>query len=312
MKLILTFILMLLASTPSSENLDIFNKQINDGYEKYEVLQEKSNIYYTFKVVRGINNDKMSYGVFLFNLDAKSHRIVIGDGEKSYTLKTNSRGDYLIPAVALNKDVRVYVVDENDNEREYIDVLKIEVANFKNLSNLVDGLNEGLSLDKLKAKASMNLFSFLIYVFAGVSIFFGGLIFYMFIAKKGVFSPVNRQDEVFNFREYVQNLPSQEIYINTSPEEVELNTEDEVVDTKPQVEDEEAPIINMYPYQREYDDDDEINVKELLIKKGYSTDYQSLSEEDRNTIMLALMLMRDMGEISRNQYQKEIIELWKK
>lgn len=307
MKLILTFILMLLASTPSSESLNSFNTTINDGYAKYEVIEEKSNIYYTVKLIRGINKDKMYFGAFLFNEDAKSHKLVMIVNDKQYLFPQTSRGDYVVPAMALEDNVTICILDELDNERARYEINMISVNEFNNKTDgIINGLNHGLSATK--TKTDINFMELLTYIFLGLIVVFGGILAVMAITKKGLFHPHQRRAEVFNFKDYVEKMSSQ-----AQDNNIVINDED-IIETKvdePQPE-EETPIVNMYPYQRLYDDDDdEDSVKTMLKQRGFSTDYQSLSEDEKNKVMLELMKMRDLQLITRNQYQKEIINLWK-
>lgn len=297
---------MLLASTPSSESLNQFNSSINDGYQKYEVMEEKSNIYYTFKLIRGINNNKMYFGAFLFNEDSKSHKLAMIIDETQYSLPQTSRGDYVIPAMKLEDDVIIRILDELNNERARYTINKITVEEFNNkTTGIINGLNKGLS--ETKSNLNLNFMTLIVYIFGGIIIVFGGILVYMIIAKKGLFNENKRKSEVFNFREYVEKMTGQ----NTMDENIVLSDEDINEVRNPQVE-EEAQIVNMYPYQREYDDDDEeVDVKKLLQNRGFNTDYQVLNENEKNMIMLELMKMRDLHEITREQYQKEIISLWK-
>ena len=308
MKLILTFMLMLLAVSPSK--IEEFNSTVHDGYLKYEVLEEKTNAYYTYKIILGINKDKMNFGVFLFNETSKSHKLMIEVNGKPFEGTSNSRGDYIMPAIEMRDDVTIYITDGKNTYNPSITIKNITVEDFNlKTTNIITGGNNGLSSVRLKAQWNFDFFTLLIYVFAGLIFVFGGIIIYMFFGKKGIFSTENRKADVFNYREYVNNYPSQDYENNIVLDERDIAV---VEDTPSNDIPEETPIVNMYPYQREYDDDDEDFVKELLQQKGFNTEYVFLSENEKNLVMLELMKMRDLKEINREQYQKEIIDLWKK
>ena len=60
-----------------------------------------------------------------------------------------------------------------------------------------------------------------------------------------------------------------------------------------------------------------MSMKQLMLRKylrdkGFNVDYPSLSEAEKNEIMLELMLLRDLKDITLEQYQQEVIKLWSK
>ena len=49
-----------------------------------------------------------------------------------------------------------------------------------------------------------------------------------------------------------------------------------------------------------------------LREKGYITNYASLSEEEKNRVMLELIKLKNEKRISQDRYYEETGELWKK
>src|SRR5690606_11966949 len=132
------------------------------------------------------------------------------------------------------------------------------------------------------------------------------IIFIFFKRKKGVFSEEKRKDNVFNYREYLNDL--------VANQNNETYQDDSIIIPQDEVNEEQVKPEKAYERQRFYEDevDDFIDIEKVLREKGYKTDYKVASEEEKNQIMLELMKMRDLHEISQTQYREEIIKLWKK
>lgn len=306
MRFILSFILFITLSTPALAGQENFDTSVEEAYQEYVVLYENENSYYRLKVVEGINDDKVNYGVYLFNLDAKSHSIVINNNDINYTLKADSRGDYSVIAFDIENDVTLNINDTTNNSRYSLLLVKRSVEDFNARYDLekVNGLGLGTSSESLSIIRDTDLITILVSVFVIMILIFGLIMLFLFVGKKGIFNPKHRTADVFSYKKFLEEYGYSEV---PQAEEVPINEQVEKSDAEP------AKIVNMYPYQREYDDeDDEKDVKAILRDKGFITDYLILPEEEKNVIMLELMKMRDTNEISRLAYQKEVVELWKK
>ncbi len=68
----------------------------------------------------------------------------------------------------------------------------------------------------------------------------------------------------------------------------------------------------VYSKMIQYDDEFEFdfNVEDYLKEKGFNVNYKSLTEFEKERIMLELMMMRDTNIISVEQYNYEVIKLW--
>lgn len=55
-----------------------------------------------------------------------------------------------------------------------------------------------------------------------------------------------------------------------------------------------------------------VDIKAYLREKGYITNYASLSEEEKNRVMLELIKLKNEKRISQDRYYEETGELWKK
>lgn len=305
MKFILTLLMIAFLKTPIDQGLEDFNSQVQDGYSQYTVLYENTNTYYRLKIIEGVNDGKVNFGIYLFNIQSKSHRLVIEVGNSSYTLKTNSRGDYIVPAFSIEDEAKIFIIDEMNSIRYTLNIKNKSVSDFEKYEEIFDGNGQGLSKEKLRLTVNLETMDIITIVFIIVSCVFGVVLVLMYIFKLGMFNPNRRKANVYNFRPtiYVQEYEHDE---ETDHLEIDRTRFERVQEEEPQV-------VNMYPYQREYDDeDDDVDVGEILRNDGFNTDYSSLSEEEKNQIMLELMMLRDKKIISISSYKKEVIKLWKK
>ena len=118
----------------------------------------------------------------------------------------------------------------------------------------------------------------------------------MFIFKKGLFDKNKRKQGVLDIKSILEaeteDSASEDIFENC---EVLSVKEDEITDQtieepKEQIED----------------------IKAYLQALGYVTDYNLLSEDEKNKIMLELMHLKDTEQISLKKYYEETYQLWKK
>lgn len=303
--------LIFVALLPSVSHMQSFEEKVEEGYSSYTILygaieEEQSNNYYHIRVIQGINDQEVTFGFSLFNEQAKSHQIIIESDGKLYYPKTTNRGDYLVGAVRMDSDVTLHVVDSKNKSKFELTIEKMTVAEFEATTWMkFSGQGKGLALDKLSRNQKGSLVSILLIVFGAVSFVFGGIIVYLAIAKKGLFNPERRGQNVTDFRE-IFNAYQQAMEDKQKEEGIILEEKDII----------EEPLeeVQVYSKTRVYEEehDEEADVHALLTSKGYRTDYSNLTEAEKNEVMLYLMQLRGLHDISEEQYRKEIIELWKK
>ena len=109
--------------------------------------------------------------------------------------------------------------------------------------------------------------------------------------------------------QYLHVLLHLKTYVNE-----ELDEEEDIYDVK--LEDAEDTSHNqVYERTRDYDDeidDNRPSVKSILSSRGFNTNYPDMSVEDKNKVMVELMMMREQKVINNDEYQHEIVDLWKK
>src|SRR5690554_1337391 len=109
--MMLLFIFQLVA--PATEALNNFNEDIDSGYAAYTIIKEESHQYYDIKIIQGVNDDKISFGLMFIPVNPKSHTVRIAMNNRQYELPKSKRGDYNIPSIKYNSDITIYVVDGN-------------------------------------------------------------------------------------------------------------------------------------------------------------------------------------------------------
>lgn len=304
-----TFILFLLLATllPYQEGMQKFTNEISEGYEEYIVLygeteEEATNSYYTLKIVKGINDNQVTYGFYLYNDQSRSHTVVITANGKNYYPKTDSRGDYYYPAIELKTDNTLQVYDENDKVRYEVTIVQESKESFLGRDLLILGNNQGIEVTQLSGLQKISLVSLLQIIFGSFVFLFGIVLLIMFVSKKGLFNKEKRQENVFDFNAFINEINSQKpIIIEDEP----LKDHDDDVPLDAQI------PVNNYPNIREYEDEED-DISDLIIRAGFSTDYMHMTEEKKDEIMLYLMRIRDEGKITSEQYRQEVIKLWKK
>ena len=277
--------------------------QVTVGYEIYREVVYYENPYYDLSIIQGINNDDMTYGLYFYNHkpSVDPHQIIITTNGKDYLLKTNSRKDIFAPAIKLNEDVEINIYDSNGRKRgNSIFVNAVDEAEFRNIfTDYHEGENMGIELSKLSRKLpALSFQGLLLIVFGGIILIFGFIILILFITKKGMFNEKKKAENVFNFREFAQTL-----YEKAEKENEIILREDEYIESQ-------TPV---YERQRDYEEEEVIiDVTKILQEKGFNTNYKLLTEAEKNEIMLELMLLRDLKDITSEQYRQEVIKLWSK
>ena len=118
----------------------------------------------------------------------------------------------------------------------------------------------------------------------------------LFITKKGLFNKEKRKEGIISMKDLLSEDTNDIIEVDYLENVKDLNN-NRLENSNDNF---EEPI-------------DEIkDIKAYLRDKGFITEYNALSEEEKNNIMIELMALKDQKKISLNDYYKETLELWKK
>lgn len=296
MKLLLLFLITLIPCAVNPVNAeqninpvdsyDNFMHKVNSAYEKYAVYEQIDTEFYTLTVVQGICNEKPAYGVFFTSNDQKYH-IVLNDNGLCYSFSDKLQGqvDKAI-VIYLKSRVKIEIVNADGKRSELLALDAFTVKSFENTANTIKGENLGSDTANLYVyKKRINFIKVLIIVMASVCVLsFGGILF-LYTKRKGLFDKNKRSQGVINMRELLK-------------EDTKDNVETNDYYQEPEVKEEKVEEIT--------------DIKAYLRDKGYITEYQTLTEEDKNRIMLELIKLKNEKKITLDRYYEETSELWKK
>lgn len=303
--------MLFIANTPIDQSLQSFNNTIDEGYKEYAIQYENTNTYFRLKIIEGVNGDEVNFGIFLYNINSKSHRLMINVDGTNYTFNSDARGDYSVPAFSIEDEAKIFIVDEMDSVRFVYNIKNKGIDEFKNYDDIIIGSGKGISKSNYKMSLGIETIDLIIAVFLGLIIIFGVVLLTLYLTKKGMFNPEKRRQDLVDYR---RSIRMQQDLINNRLKKIQVEEEPFDEDDRFETEQIEEPeVVNMYPYQRVYDDEDEVvDAGVILRNMGFSTDYNELTEEEKNMIMIQLMHLRDSNKIPVQSYQKEVIKLWKK
>ena len=296
---LLLFLYCILFSFPTvvSNKFDEYLSNVNTAYDKYNVcVEEKEN--YTVAVVQGICNGSVSCGVFLSSYESGAYVVKIFVDGKEYALSTDSRKDTLVYSVNIpNKKTFVCVYDKVGNtstKRWEMELTVHSEDDLNALGNVNVGMNQGVEVSAMTRQYSLR--SIIIFVIAISSfIVVVGILVIVFLKKN--------KNGVFN-----DNLEENDLkYFDIKNEDnEEINNDNNIVL-------EDNKVKEVYEKRAYYDtDEDTLDVKEILKNNNYCTDYQNMSEEEKNKVMIFLMQLRYEKKISEEQYKEEANRLWRK
>lgn len=318
MKLFILFYSLINLTFFANVRLEDYQDRIHQGYEFYEVLIEEQNQYYTLNITWGVNKNQINYSVYFYN-DKPNHlslRVIRND--YSYNLPSDSRGDIVVESFSVDNTESLFIVLLDRDNHLYRTVnlpLASDKAEFLLRTNeFIVGENKGLKTINLKqiynpSKVILLVVGLFVIIFLSII-----AILILYVTKTGVF---RKKDQVINepMQEYYQDL---ERTLRRFAEEAQLTIErmqstEMVEENKKEITDEPTQVYKRL-LRYEFEDDSEIlfDIKKHLQDKGFITDYHLLSEEEKNLIMVELMILRDQKIISIDQYNQEVIRLWQK
>ena len=296
-KILMLFLSFFLLTTIQTTSKDKFLAEVKNGYKAYEVVSNHDGDDYILCVVRGVNKNKASIGLYFYSVCEDEYYCTIDDDTDEYKVEPDKNKEIYYPAMSytVNLTINVYNCD-----KELVDTVlvnRLYVASFVG----EEGGNAGISFKGTKDNLPHSFIA--IYIIGIGIIALSAIVIIIFkVNKKGMFSEDARKEGL----EDLHHL--EETYVNE-----ELNEED-IYDVSNE-EKEDTSHEQVYKRTRDYEEDleeDRPSVKSVLTERGFNTDYTNMSVEDKNKVMVELMMMREQRIINNDEYQREIIELWKK
>ncbi len=288
------------ATSATSDKVDEFNAKIKEGYESYYVHESINNETYSIKIIIGICNDSLTYSFVFANEEAQESKVYVLRNQQYYSPEEDERGDVAAYALPLTNHTSIEIVTGNTirfaSNITYYET-KEEFLSAELTSQKIVGENKGIEVTNLSSSQSTFLDPITILIIIFAVIIFGCVLtlFIMLVMKKGLFNPKNRRGNIPQFQPYVtpRVTPYQEAEV--------VEEKEEPINKKP-----------IYDRQGNYEEDIETigDIEVLLKEQGFSRNYSTMSEDEKNQVMLALMHLRRTNQISESQYQQEIIQLW--
>ena len=295
--LILSF---LLISSVQTTRKDTFVNEIKNGYALYEIIEDEENEEYSIVVARGINKGQNSLGLYFYSVCKDEYYCSISDGTNEYKITSDKNDEVYYPAISYASALEIKIYNCDDELKIVIKVAPINQSTFVGEA----GGNNGVEFSAPKGIGRANQSYVLIYMIGiGIIVICAIIIIILKASKRGMFNDDARKEGITNFKEL------EEHYVNS-----DLHEDEFAVDNNEYVNDVEEQV-QVYERTRDYDDDIDTNrpsVKSILEQRGFETNYAILSVEDKNKVMVELMMMREQKVINNDEYQHEIVELWKK
>ena len=308
MNKILVFLLgFMLLSTPQEIFNEEFLANVEEAYSEYTIITNYTSELYSIQIVKGVINNKATYGVSFFSSRAGDFNLYFSIDDREYKVNPDSRGDYQLIGIKWRDydqiKIMIYSKDGNLQYPTHPTILERFDKNSFNGNEI--GLDDGatlVSLKKVDGVIDFNTYTIVILTIIGICII---VIAILAITKRGMFSKKVRSEGVFNFKEFInkQATPqSSDDWIEVHPERNEEKQEHQ----------ENPKEVYEKGYRYTDDEIDSIDVKQHLQDAGFVVNYSLASEEEKNMIMLELMHLKNERKISNDVYLEEIYKLWKK
>ncbi|HHX80984.1 MAG TPA: hypothetical protein GX692_07975 [Acholeplasmataceae bacterium] len=313
MKFMLAVLSLLTIAGFKDEFITDFDQKVNEAYSEYAVT-EYYNQNYGIKLVKGLLDGEVRYGFCFYSENSKDYYVRVSYQNKIYQLPTDGRGDVQAVALNLKEGDMFSIVVYNSRSKsqepfsEFKNIQIMKKTEFETLEDTFIGLNKGTNLTNLKSEIKFDPDLWLYLSVLGIVLLCALVIFIYYKRRQGLFNQEIRSQNVFNFREFISSnfeVPG------TSSQSYE-ETDFEVIEEDDEEETSSSFFDEHYSWAREEEERTDFDVNSYLQDKGFITDYSILSEEEKNLIMLELMLLRDKKQITRDEYLEETAKLWKK
>ncbi len=291
-----------------------FMDKVEKAYESYSIFKVEEQAEYSIIIIQGIFSNTGAYGIYFKSKEQGMYHVVLETVDSSFVLK-ESNGRY--SAIAIKSDI-TYVIYIHDKNGKRLNTEEIVLQKFNkndfDVTNASVGLGEGTQFATLNPnKETIPFLPVLLITMGSMIVIVLLTLFLLFVLKKGFFNKEKRQEGVISMRDIYESnteaLKDDIQFMDTNIDE-ENETLEEVTPK------ESTPIIPIINPNIRDDDDDAVskitNIKEYLTDKGFITDYRTLSEDEKNKIMMELIKLKNDNLISMDDYYKETYELWKK
>ena len=295
------------------DDVDTFKTEVNNLYHEYIFLEDIATEEYEYTVVFGQMADKMTFGVYLNSIGSISEHLVVKLDSK--TLNVNKNIDQIIKIIAFEaRGNEITFTLRNSSTNTDISSKTFNIIDYEGFKALDSyeikaGLNQGKVTDIIVINTISNSFKKFYLILLGIIFFMSLILIFAKTKNTGLFNKETRED-VVQYSELVDQ--AKKVLEAFKEEELKQERLEEEKEEKK----EDEGIKEVYKKELRYDTLDEIegsfDIENHLKEKGFDLDYPSLLEDEKNEIMVELMLLKNLGKITEEEYTKETIKLWKK
>lgn len=305
MKTILTILFTFLISLGALEDkAKTFNDNCQEGYNTYVTYQEIDNETYYLNIKLGEVKGSIGYSICFLSSEANQYDLKIISKGKTNSFVEDERGDYLIYFLQIN-DINSLGIYFNNTLTKTIDLKSISLDEYNTLYGASLSTGSGIGFANSRNYDSPTTLTMILsIVFAVIIILSIIVIIILSVTKKGWFNQENRTKQATITPNFRRSIDEVEVVEETTEEEPK-----EVKEEKEEVKEEKEEPKEVYQ-KTHYYDDEERDISKLLQDKGFNTNYQDLSMDEKNKVMLELMRMKDFKEITNEEYRSEVIKLW--
>lgn len=305
MKKLFLLLFVLLASGPNKTKT--FKENINKGYESYYLEDFSVNEEYTFIVAVGKEGKNINYSVAFSSYEAGEYQLEYKTQDESFIAPCDGRGDVFLYGIK-GDNITELVVCVNAEEKKTFLLKEYSVEMYELFKDRTEGEGKGLFRhDTLSYKRPSQPTFVLSSIFVFVILCAVIVILVTYVRKKGVFAGKEPDPDVEKVRKFIRdfkNIP-QDV-----PDAVYVESEVKDVAEEENSKEESPALKKVEVYKKLHDDDDEYDISLKLKEKGIPQDYGKLTVDDKKSVMIELMRMRDMKEITEDEYKAEVIRLW--
>lgn len=276
--------------------IDEFYTACDEEYSYYKVIANESNSTFDYIIVQGLINDVACYGVCYTN-NSGNYTFNISYGGSRYRFnKTDNNNSYCV-AIKSEEPIKGFITDSKGSDKELF-ALKVFFTNQFDKTNAITGNGNvkkfnDFSLMKMRSR----IITVIIYASASTILLFGLGTLIIFLIRHHQFKKEKSEIGNMNIKDLLNEESSNKFDEESIFDQNDIKTKNEEI------------VLDKDDYEEIKPNRD---VKEILRNEGFITDYKVLSEDEKNQIMVKLMILKNNKEISLEDYQKETKELWKK
>lgn len=302
-----------------------FENNAFNAYDYYDIIKDECVNGYVYEIIIGKYKKDLYYDIFLYNETSNYvPRIEINGIENSIPALDDEGNIYFSTSFLTNpknSTIIVYLFD-GISKQSIVSIptdYSGHMSNFGNSKGVIVSYPEPIEVPDKSLVLILSISICVIFIaLTGIGIF------YIIKVGKKKAIPMGYQKNLPHvdkdsvevlYRQFNPNNYEDikiDVSVGDSLEETDIKA-DEVSEV---IRDEETSVYDKSPkYSDEVTNEEkinEVNIESLLMMKGYKTDYSQMTESERNDVMVYLMVLRKTGQISYDQYSKEVIKLWKK